>query len=143
MDLTFRTAKVRRGDRSWNALIVTPARPIVLGRERLRQLRRPQNLGEVDNAIVCALASADDVSVLVFRSADDDGRCLWRFASDLTSSELHELACGMLRSQVKAFRRMVEAGVNAMVHVELGEVERDALAFAVADLLAELDSTLR
>lgn len=121
-------------------MIAAPEERVILGAERLEQLRQRAGPSELDEQILRAVEQAPDVKILVFRSGLPGEEAFWRFDPSLGAEDLLELAYLMLKSQLELCRDLVELGVVAMVHAELRAYEREALAEAVDRLLEENDS---
>lgn len=143
MDLRVEVIETRRGPRE--ALIVTPDREVVVGRDRLSALRGAARRGAtepgaIDETILHQARRHPDAHFLIFRAKDDDGACRYRFDEGLDDAEARELAALMVRSQMTTYRELVGAGMHLLLHAELGfrEVElfRSESRAALADLEA-------
>jgi len=129
--------ETRRGPRT--ALMVTPSRDIRVGRERLRELRVAPDGGSLDEQIWRSATKHADASIMVMRGRNDDGSGSWGFDEELTDEETTELGELLVRSQVPTYRRLIAAGMLALIHVEFGFREVAALRNATAVVRDELE----
>lgn len=124
------------------AWVAEPTRHVVLGRERLEQFLwdgRPDS--ELDGALLAAVRAVDDPhQLVVFRARSDDGAGSWSFDPTLTREEAAELGYRLALGTLPTYRRMVAAGVFAVVHVEFGQQEAEALAAGSRRALDELEA---
>ena len=122
------------------ALVLTPTEHARVGRERLEQLRKGHPGGTLDREITSALRAHDhEDALVVFRGKDPEGAGSWGFAEDLTDEEVLELGYHLVLDQLPAYRRLVRAGVFALIHVEWGAREKEAYRKGTERMLEELD----
>ncbi|MEM9069017.1 MAG: hypothetical protein AAGE52_10955 [Myxococcota bacterium] len=134
------------GDRM--ALVVTPDTRVRVGRARLESLRRkrksaqPSEGGEIDREILDHVRrhGAED-RIVVFRGRSPAGDGSWRFAEDLSETERFELGFQLVADELATYRRLVAAGVFALVHVEWGTKEMEAYRKGTERLLDELEAS--
>jgi hypothetical protein len=126
---------------SRTALVVSPEAHVRVGRERLEALRRDHEGGAIDEAVLRLVSehSGEDLLV-VFRGRSADGQGSWGFAEDLTDEEAGELGYHLVVDQLPTYRRLVRAGVFALVHTEWGVREAEAYRAGTKQLLEELES---
>lgn len=129
---------VRGPKRAW---LVEPTEHLRVGRDRLARFRAEGHPGgEVDRAILAAVRRvADPSSVVVFRARSASGS--WGFADDLDEAEARELGYHLAIDQMPLYRRLVAAGVFALIHVEFTPREADAYQVGTQRLLDELEAT--
>jgi hypothetical protein len=124
------------------AWIAEPTEHVVLGRDRLEAFLwdgRPDS--ELDRALLAAVRAVNDPhQLVVFRARSDDGAGSWSFDPTLTRVEADELGYRLAIGQLPTYRRMVAAGVFAVVHVEFGQQEIDALTAGSRRALDELEA---
>jgi len=121
-----RTISTIHGDkRAW---LVEPTETLVVGAERLERFRAEGHLGsEVDREILAAVrAVSDPGQLVVFRGKSDGGQASWGFDPSLSRDEARELGYHLVLDQLPMYRRIVAAGVFALVHVDFGAVEAEA-----------------
>jgi len=122
------------------ALVLTPTETVRVGRERLEQLRQAHQGGELDHEIAGALKAHDhEDALVVFRGKDPEGAGSWGFAEDLTDDEALELGYHLVLDQLPSYRRLVRAGVFALIHVEWGAREKEAYRKGTERVLEELE----
>lgn len=129
--------ETRRGPRE--ALIVTPDREMVVGRDRLDDLRRVDDPGALDETILDAARRHPNANYLIFRGRGEDGGVRYRFDDALSDDEARELAGRMVRSQLKTYRRLVAAGMHLLLHAELGFREVELFRSETRVALAEIE----
>ena len=139
MSFTISERSLTCGQREHRALIVTPTRPMVLGRARLEALRKPPRMSEVDRRLVseCAVRRGR-VHVAILRGVDVLGHPGWSFDPELNAVELEEMGYLLTRALLPVHRRMMAAGLSALVHSDWGEREYIAIRQGVSTLAAEL-----
>lgn len=122
--------------------IISPEGHFRVGRERLERYRTVGPTGaELDREMLAAIRTlTDDPQVVVFRAGAGDDRGSWAFGEDLSREEAHELGYHLARDQLPIYRRLVAAGVFALLHVEFGPVEVDAYQHGTRRLLEELEA---
>jgi len=124
------------------ALVVTPAGELRIGRDRLKALRMTHEGGDTDREILENVrAHAGEDRIVVFRGRAPDGRGSWGFAADLDDDERAELGYHLVASEVPTYRRLVAAGVFALIHVEWGAAEVQAYRAGTERLLDELEAS--
>lgn len=136
VQVTQRVVPTSRGDRT--ALVVTPVARVTLGRFRLKELRASYEGGVVDRAIVAQVRSNGGDCMVVFRARGPDAS--WGFDAGLSDDECTELGYRLVLDQLPAYRRLVAAGVFALVHVEFGPRECAAYQEGTARALAEFEA---
>lgn len=123
------------------AWVAEPTEHMVVGRERLERFRTEGYPGgEVDRELLAAVRAVEDShQLVVFRAASDDGEGSWGFDPSLDDHEARELGYHLVTDQLPTYRRLVAAGVFAIVHVEFSARAVDALQTGTRRLLGELD----
>lgn len=124
------------------AWILTPTTHLRVGRARLRELEAGEHTGSAtDRAILEQVrAIADGSQLVVFRARDDAGAGSWAFEDDLSDAEAHRLGYHLVLDQLPLYRRLVAAGVYALLHVDFGGREVDAYQHGTNRVLAELEA---
>ena len=124
------------------AWVVSPLEHIVVGRERLAAFRAGEHRGAaVDREILELVRGLEsDHQLVVVRARDDSGRGSWRFDPTLDDEEARELGYHLVLDQLPTYRRLVAAGVFALLHVEYGPTEVDAYQYGTRTALEELES---
>lgn len=130
MSLAFDEAMIDLGQAApAKAVVVSPKRAIVIGRERLESMRLGLSPSGTDDAIVHA-ARHYGAQVTIFCPESKEHGGSWRFAEDLDAQEVDELAQFLLASQLITYRRLIEIGVCMHVRVGMATREQDALRAA-------------
>jgi len=135
------TLRSSAGDRT--ALVVTPQTRVRVGRARLQELRRGRGGGsELDRELLDHVRrhGGEDKFVVV-RGRSPSGAGSWRFAEGLSEEERRELGYRLVADELPTYRRLVAAGVFALVHVEWGHDEARAYRHGVERLLSELEGS--
>lgn len=133
LQLTEIGIETRSGPRG--VLAVLPTAPVVIGAERLAQLREGSTESPVDALIIGRCKAAKDkISAVIFQASDDDGRELWRFGDGMSDDEDVELARLMLHSHILLFREVEPFGVCLLFGVGFGGRERRAYERAADEL---------
>ena len=123
------------------AVVVTPAEHVRVGRDRLEQLRRDHSGGDIDREVLEHVRAREGQDQLVvFSAASGDGSGSWGFDGELTEDERLELGYHLVTDELPTYRRMVAAGVFALLHVSWGEDEVRAYEEGTRRLLAELEA---
>lgn len=124
------------------AWVVTPTTHLRIGRERLERFRADGHPGsDVDRAFLEAVRSVEDThELVVFRAKSGDGEGSWGFEPELSEEEAHELGYHLVVDQMPTYRRLVAAGVFALIHVEFEPVEADAYQEGTRRVLDELEA---
>lgn len=124
------------------AWVVTPTRRLRVDRERLEAFREhgyPSS--DVDRELLALVrATGSDSQLVVMRARDPEGEGSWGFEDDLTEDETHELGEHLVRDQLPMYRRMIAAGVFAILHVDFGLREVDAYQRGIRRVLEELEA---
>lgn len=122
------------------ALVLTPTEHVRVGRERLQLLRRAHPGGDLDREVAEALRAHDhEDALVVFRGEDPAGGGSWGFADELSEEEALELGYHLVLDQLPCYRRLVRAGVFALIHVEWGARETRAYRRGTERVLEELE----
>lgn len=123
------------------AWVVSPATHLTVGRDRLERFRREGHPGgEVDREVLEAIRAVEDpYELVVFRAKSEDGAGSWGFEAELDDVESRELGYHLVVDQLPTYRRMVAAGVYALIHVEFGTREADAYQAGTRRALQELE----
>jgi hypothetical protein len=124
-------------------LEISPDRNVLLGRERLEELRQTTAQGEIDREIIREVERYDGrVAALMLRCRDEAGQVSWGFDDELDDDECRELGYLLIKSQVPTYRRFVESGVQGHFVVELGPRETRALNTGKMRRVSELGRLL-
>lgn len=126
--------------RAW---VVVPTTSLRVGRARLEEFRRAGHPGGlVDRAVLEAVRSLEDEhQLVVFRAKSDREDGSWGFEAELTDEEAHEPGYHLVLDQMRTYRRLVAAGVFALIHVEFGPREADAYQAGTRQALDELEAS--
>lgn len=135
------TLRSSAGDRV--ALVVTPQTRVRVGRARLQQLRRRRGEGsDLDRELLDHIRRhGGEDKLVVIRGRSPSGAGSWRFAEGLSEAEQRELGYLLVADELPLYRRLVAAGVFALVHVEWGRAEVAAYRHGVERLLSELEES--
>jgi len=145
MRLTPRVFDTVGGPRK--AWVLAPTEALVVGRDRLDRYRAeartdaPAPENPVDRAVLDAVRGVHDPhELVVFRASSDDGTGSWGFDEALDLEESRELGYHLVAEQMPVYRRLIAAGVFALVHVEFGSREADAYQSGTRRVLDELEA---
>jgi len=123
------------------ALLATPVERVVVGRDRLEQLRREHPGGDIDREILeHARRRAGQDQIIVFQGRAPDGEGSWRLDPDLEEQERLELGYHLVADELPTYRRLLAAGVYALVHVDWGRRGVRAYRWGTRRLLSELEA---
>lgn len=124
------------------AWVVSPTEHLQVGRERLERFRSEGHPGgRVDREVLEAVRAVEDPhQLVVFRARSDANEGSWGFADELDEVESRELGYHLVVDQLPTYRRMVAAGVFALIHVEFGSREADAYQAGTRRALDELEA---
>lgn len=123
------------------AVVVTPSAHVRVGRARLEELRASHAGGSIDREILAyAEQTAGEDRVFVFRGTNDDGTGSWRIDDDLSEDELEELGAHLVEDQLPTYRRLVAAGIFALLHVDWTERGVRAYEVGTRRVLADLEA---
>jgi len=139
ISLEARTIETVQGPKK--AWVVSPTAHLTVGRERLERFRREGHPGgAVDREVLAKVREVEDPhELVVFRAKADDGAGSWGFDDELDDIESRELGYHLVVDQLPTYRRMVAAGVFALIHVEFGSREADAYQSGTRRALDELE----
>ncbi|MEQ9073776.1 MAG: hypothetical protein RLP09_07950 [Sandaracinaceae bacterium] len=129
------TAGVRK------AWILSPTERVRVGRDRLERYRREgPTSAPLDLEMLAAVRrTGDESQLVVFCGRDASGDGSWGFEEGLGEEEAHELGYHLVCEQLPVYRRLVAAGVYALLHVDFGPLEVDAYQHGTRRLLEELE----
>jgi hypothetical protein len=138
MEFAETVVSTRSGERA--ALVAWPTEDVVVGRERLGQLRASGQASSIDHEILSRVrAAGDHVNVLIFRGRAPEGRGRYSVDPDLSDEERAELGYLLVFSQTPTYRRFLAAGILAFLHVELFGATLDAFRSGTERMLNELE----
>ena len=138
-DLAFELREIQTRHGVKRALVVTPTRHLRVDRERMDRLTAGDESSAVDDAIVeHASRASEPVDVVLFRACHGNPDHSWGFDPDLLEEATDEVGYAMVRSQLSLYRRLMEAGIFALVGVEFGTREVEAFTRATDRLSDEL-----
>ena len=130
---------LKQGGSTHNAIVITPKRPMVLGRDRIKQLRGPTSLNRVDRWLLEQAARRKGRNrVILFRACNRQGERVWQFDPSLTDAELEEAGYLLTCALLPFHRRLLHSGVVLMVHTDWGLRECYAMRHGVRRLGDEL-----
>lgn len=136
--LAFEQIPIQTKNGPRTVLVVTPRVHLLLGQERLAQLRGDTRPGALDDTLYLRVKSlAAPPSVVVFRARSDDGTGSWGFDPQLPDTQARELAKRLARTHVESHRRLFAAGVLAVVHTDYGPREAELFRTAEGELAQE------
>lgn len=128
----------RNGPRA--VLVASPTDAIRIDRTRLATLREGPGESAIDRAIVReARARSGRARLAMFRARGNDDAA-WELDADLTDEEAAEAGYLLVRSHLWLHRKLMASGILAIVHVELGFREVDALREATKTMIEELEA---
>lgn len=135
-----RTIETTAGERK--AWILSPIERVRVGRDRLERYRREgPTSAPLDLEMLAAVRrTGDESQLVVFCGRDAQGEGSWGFEEGLTKDEARELGHHLVREQLPVYRRLVAAGVYAVLHVDFGPTEVDAYQHGTRRLLEELEA---
>ena len=127
-------------DGTRTAVVVEPVAHVRVGKERLKAFQQRKYSGNaVDREVlVHARSQSSRDHVIVFRGRSATGS--WDFAEDLDSTEKAELGYHLVKDQLRTYRRLVAAGVFALLHVEWPASAVSAYVEGTTRLLHELEN---
>jgi hypothetical protein len=127
------------GDLRHGAMVITPKKPMVLGRERIDGLRGSTSLNKVDRWLIDqAVRRQGRNRVILFRACNGRDERVWQFDPSLSDAELEEAGYVLTCALVPFHRRLLNAGVVLMVHTDWGVRECYAMRHGVRKLEGEL-----
>ncbi len=122
------------------AVVITAKNAMVVGRERIQNLKRPTGMNHVDRWLLEQAASrASRAKVILFRAMNDVGERVWQFDPALNDQELEEGGYVLTRALLPFHRRLLAAGMVLMVHTDWGLRECYAMRHGVRKLKQELE----
>jgi hypothetical protein len=141
MVFSFSERSLTSGEREHVVMVVTPKRPMVLGRARLAALRKPVSLSEVDRQLIreCARRSSR-AHVVILRGVDVLGAPGWSFDPELGEDEGLELGYLLTGALLPVHRRILAAGMATLIHSDWGEREYAAMRHGVTRFAEELSA---
>lgn len=120
------------------ALVVTPTAPLLVGHDKLEQLRASSDTSAVDRVVIDHIAAQPhgSFSAFVFRGRHPSGKGSWRFDPSLSEDERRELGYLLWRSHLVLNRFCAAAGIFQNIWFDWTNAEVRAFSSA-ADRLAE------
>jgi hypothetical protein len=135
-DLTVHHRNLRHG-----AMVITPKSPMIIGRARLEQLRKPSSLSKVERWLMAqARKRGERARLVLFRAVNDKGERVWQFDPDLREAELEQGGRILSKALLPFHRRLMASGVVLMVHTEWGTRECYAMRHGIRALIDEYDA---
>lgn len=127
LDIREHIVSTRGGDRV--VLCVTPAAPIIFGREDLRRMSAATGPSPRDTEILDRLRRRKQpADVFVFQSqALGGGPGCWKFDPELSDEEAEEMGYHIVRAHRFVHRGLVDAGINMAIGAAKGYRELAAL----------------
>ena len=141
VQLTEITVETRNGPRG--VLTVLPTAPVVIGAERLAQLREGRTQSPLDDLIIARCRESEGIRAVVFQAATDGGEQRWSFGEDLGKGEDVELARLLLHTHILLFREVEPSGVCLLFGVGFGARERRAYERAADELSDSLSGQIQ
>lgn len=120
------------------AVVAAPSTHLVVGLERLQQLRGRIEQGRVDEVIQAELLAHANADVFILRGRNDDGTGSWTIDPGLDDESARELGYLLIRSQLLTYRALVHHGVLGHFHTDWGGRECNVLANGMEQLAGEL-----
>lgn len=108
------TRTVGLGPAARCVMVMTPRRPVEMGRDRLDHIARTDDVNEVEQKLIKE-AQARDARVVLFRAAVGE-RLLWQFDPSFDDDELVQAGYVMTMGLLPLHRRFVRAGVVLLFH---------------------------
>ncbi len=139
MPFNIHDVELKQDGLTHRAVVITPKRPMVLGRERIERLRGPTSLNDVDRWLIEQTARREGRNrVILFRAKNERGERVWQFDPELSDAELADAGYLLSYALVPFHRRLLNKGVVLMVHTDWGVRECYAMRSGVRRLEREL-----
>jgi len=123
-------------------VVVTPLVEIRVSRSRLAEYRSRGQTGiPLDQEVLDAARRRSGEDQIVVVRGKGQGGGSWAFDEGLSELEAEELGYQLVRDQLPTYRRLVAAGVFALMHVDWGVAECRAYTEASKRLLGELEES--
>src|SRR5262245_33914793 len=123
-------------------VVVTPLVEIRVSSSQLAHFRSQGRTGTPldDEVLEAARRRSEQDQIVVVRGKGPGGGS-WGFDEGLSQKEQEELGYQLVHEQLPAYRRLVAAGVFALMHVDWGAAECRAYTEATKRLLLELEES--
>jgi hypothetical protein len=131
---------VKKGSVPHGVMVITPRAPMIIGRKRIDELRRPSGISPVERWLIeQARLLAASGRIILFRAMNDGGERVWQFDPTLSDPELEEGGCVLSKALLPFHRRLLASGVVLMIHTDWGLRECYAMRSGVQKALLEVD----
>ena len=121
------------------AVVITAKNPMVIGRDRIKHLKRPATLNDVDRWLIDQAARRSSrARVILFRAMNARNERVWEFDPSLSDGELEEGGYVLTKALLPFHRRLLVNGMSLMVHTDWGLRECYAMRYGVRRLAAEI-----
>ncbi len=140
----LRTEHIDTKNGSREALILTPAKAIVAGQSRLRELRAKrfgyESMSAFDVELVERVHQLNPVpQVIVFRQKNADNTHYWRMHERLSAPDRLEMGCLLMRDHLALYRGLMEIGVILFIYADWSGPAYEALRSGLKSVRAELN----
>jgi hypothetical protein len=130
--------KVRGAGARHRVMVITPKAPMIIGRKRIDDLRKPSSISRVERWLIeQARKGSSSASIVLFRAVNDAGERVWQFDPALSQADLEDGGYVMSRALLPFHRRLMASGVVLMVHTDWGIRECYAMRTGVERAIAE------
>lgn len=122
------------------ALVATPTAPLIVGHDKLEQLRSSPDTSAVDHVVIDHIAAQPHgtFAAFVFRGRNPRGQGSWRFDPALSEDERRELGYRLWRSHLVLNRFCAAAGMFHNIWFDWTNAEVRAFSSAADRLAQEL-----
>jgi hypothetical protein len=143
MPFVIEDVELRHQEQRQNAIVITPRKQMVLGRDRIQRLKGPTSLNKVDRWLIAqAEARRGRARVVLFRACNTLNERVWQFDPSLSDAELEEAGYLLTCALVPFHRRLLAVGIVLMVHTDWGVRECYAMRHGVRAREKELLSKI-
>lgn len=108
---------MRREPQVTRALVMTPAKRTVMGRERLGRIAESPSLSDVERRMLERIEARTPGTPILVLNASVGDESLWRFDPTFDEDELLTVGSQFVASLLPFYRRVVAAGIVSFAHV--------------------------
>jgi hypothetical protein len=142
MPFVVTEATVGSGVAARQVMLITPTRPMVVGRKRIDALRHSTGVSRVERWLIeQSRPRGAAARIVLFRAVNDAGERLWQFDPALSDPDLQDGGLVMSRALLPFHRRMMASGVVLIVHTDWGLRECYAMRSGVQKALQDLSGS--
>lgn len=140
--LEYTSTRVEVDGTEYGVIEVRPTKPLVLGRDRLDQIRAGDSNSQVDRSMLEICSSWDPpADAVVFIANPGEGRS-WGYADDLSHAEGEELGRAMVEGQLALYRGLVHAGIYSLTGIALQDREYEAFSRGTEEVADRIERRL-